>query len=70
MNPPKRKNIVCSLRSLLQRERNGIVARGADDRVHIAWKEPSGYWQYLTGMTSRDARLLAKRINEFLDAGG
>ena len=49
---------------------NGYVARDEDDLVYIGWTPHEGVQQVLTDMTSRDARLLAKRINQFLDAGG
>lgn len=68
----KRKNIICCMRDVNGGNvpRNGVVARDVDDRIHISWTPVDQHTQHLTDLTSRDARLLAKRINQFLDAGG
>jgi len=68
----KRKNMISCMRSHnLTEAKNGYVARyREDDTVYIHWKPVDGVQQVLTGMSTRDARLLAKRINQFLDAGG
>lgn len=74
MNRRKRANIICVLRKPLDpiRDGNGVVLRNLlDDSVLIGWsRRGSETVDYLTGLTRRDARLLAKRINQFLDAGG
>lgn len=50
---------------------NGYVARDPEtDYLQIAWTSAESDTQYLTGLSTRDARLLAKRINQFLDNGG
>lgn len=73
----KRKKFVCQMRpplsgKLIDSAPNGIVMRDhMTDKVCIWWypsKTEAG--QRLSGMTSADARLLAKRINQFLDDGG
>ena len=69
----KRKNIMCVMRNAekLSDARNGYVVRDpATDTVQIAWTQKLQYTQYLTDLSTRDARLLAKRINQFLDGGG
>lgn len=69
----KRKNIICCLRNPndLREKGNGSVGRDDVDEIYINFiPRYSGEVEFITGLTSRDARLLAKRINQFLDAGG
>ena len=69
----KRKNIVCVLRrckTYTLEPNNGMVARDPQDQIYIRWVPCTGERQTLSGMSSREARLLAKRINQFLDSGG
>lgn len=68
----KRKNIICAMRKgRLNKVLNGYVAREREtDLIQIAWTPYEQYTQYLTGLSTGDARLLAKRINQFLDGGG
>ena len=62
---------MCCMRNLeTNAPRNGMVARGLDGRVYIVWTPLADRTQCFTDMTTRDARLLAKRINQFLDGGG
>lgn len=68
----ERKNIMACMRALKSTSsaRNGTVCRDQEDRINISWCPVEGYEQYLVDLTTYDARLLAKRINQFLDAGG
>lgn len=68
----KRKNMICCMRSLenTSSPRNGVVGRDSNDRIYIGWTPVDGCTQYLDDLTSRDARLMAKRINQFLDNSG
>lgn len=73
---PKRANICCVMRKPLYPvgKGNGCIQRIArTDEVVIKWvprEDQNPAVEYLTGLTTRDARLLALRINQFLDAGG
>jgi len=69
---PKRKNIMCMMRDFGMKPNNGGVARCEQtDKIHIFWREPdASITDHISGLSTRDARLLAKRINQFLDAGG
>ena len=71
---PKRRNIICVMRRPLFpiKDGNGVVLRNhMDDTVYIGWSQRGEETvTYLTGLTSSDARLLARRINQFLDGGG
>jgi hypothetical protein len=73
---PKRANIVCVLRKPLGNIQGGapnaVVFRNPlDDRIGVVWyPTKDGGAEHLTRLTSADARLLAKRLNQFLDAKG
>ena len=71
MSMKKRANITCQINmkpwSALG---NGSVTRERKhDTIQIHATTISGE-QYITGLTTRQARILAKRINQFIDAGG
>lgn len=67
-----RKNMISVMRplDLPSDPKNGHVLRDPDDNINVMWTPCKGVTQYLTGMTTRDARLLARRINQLIDAGG
>lgn len=67
----KRKNIICMMRLTDMNGRNGGVQSGPDDDVLI-WHRPEkgAIASTIYGLNRREARLLARRINQFLDAGG
>lgn len=73
---PKRKNIACMLRrapgKLKDSAPNAYIWRDQKtDRVHIAWyetKEHAG--DHIGGLRSIDARMLSRRLKQFLEAGG
>ena len=68
---PKRKNMIHMMRPANSAENNGGVMRNKDtDQIHIWWKASGEVTDHLQGLSTRDARLLAKRINSFLDSGG
>jgi len=69
---PKRKNIMFLMRNFQMGPNNGGVSRCQQtDKIHIFWRQPdAGINDHLSGLSTQDARLLAKRINQFLDAGG
>jgi hypothetical protein len=72
----KRANIVCVLRKPRKKIRdaapNAAVYRNSlDDRITVCWyQNKDGMAEYLTGLRSIDARLLARRLKQFLDADG
>lgn len=73
----KRRNIAVVLRPPLwpsEGKGSGSIQRIArTDEIVIKWvprENQQPEVEYLTGLTTRDARLLAKRLNQFLDAGG
>ena len=67
----KRANIICQINMKAWNARgNGSVSRERQhDTIQIMATTISGE-QYITGLTTRQARMLAKRINQFIDAGG
>jgi hypothetical protein len=67
---PKRKNFICMLRKP-NKYPNGYIARRDDDRITIFYnREESVCGGQFIVCTQADARLIAKRINRFLDNGG
>ena len=66
---PKRKNFICGLRKL-DKWPNGSVGRTPDDEIYIAYQfcEESPWSQIICSQA--DARLIAKRITQFIDNGG
>ena len=66
---PKRKNIICALRKLGVYP-NGEIYRNSDDEIIITYTYEKGWPTKYICCTQADARLIAKRINQFLDAGG
>lgn len=65
----KRKNILCRLRK--SGHPNGYVVRSKEDDNIIIYYQPREREYYKTlRLPQKDARLLAKRINQFLDSGG
>ena len=65
----KRKNLICNLRKVGQWP-NGSIVWDSNDNVEIAYKRyEGGPWDIITCSQS-DARLIAKRINQFIDNGG
>lgn len=65
----KRKNMIAGLRKVGM-PRNGYISRDNEGKIYISWESTKGYTQVLTDLTTKDARLIAKRINSFIDAGG
>ena len=66
---PKRKNFVCGLRNL-DKWPNGYIGRTDDDEIYIAYQFcENAPWNQIV-CTQADARLIAKRINQFIDGGG
>jgi hypothetical protein len=72
----KRKNIACTMRrapgKISDSAPNGVVWRDMQsDRICIAWYQQKGHGgDHIAGLTTRDARLLQKRLKQFLDFGG
>lgn len=72
----KRANIACTLRrapgKISESAPNGVVWRDSgSDRICIAWYGGNGHaGDHIAGLKTRDARLLQKRLKQFLDAGG
>ena len=70
----KRRNIICVMRKFKGGsigDNNGEVFRDEDDKIWLRWI-PKGerLAESIGGLSTHDARLLAKRINQFLDHGG
>jgi hypothetical protein len=66
---PKRKNIACMLRKF-NTFPNGAVWRDDDDLIHISYRASDGGFIQGIVCSQADARLIARRINQFIDAGG
>ena len=66
---PKRKSFICSLRKLCKWP-NGYIARRDDDRISIVYEIGENRGKQFIICTQADARLIAKRINQFLNNGG
>jgi len=66
---PKRKNIMCALRKSGEYP-NGEVCRNSDDDIIITYTGGAGWPTINICCTQADARLIAKRINQFIDEGG
>lgn len=68
---PKRKNIICQINANgWDVKGNGSVSRESrHDTIQVMATTVSGS-HYITGLTTKQARMLAKRINQFIDAGG
>ena len=68
---PKRKNFICCLRKPGKLP-NGHVCRRDDDKITIVYEYllSGGKYRQFMVLPQKDARLIAKRINEFLDGGG
>ena len=65
----KRKNIMCALRKSGDYP-NGEVYRNSEDDIVITYTEGAGWPIKYICCSQADARLIARRINQFIDAGG
>jgi len=67
----KRKNISCRINndSGCSIGNGEVVRERESDTIQLMATTISGR-QYITGLTTKQARMLAKRINQFIDAGG
>ena len=65
---PKRKNFICGLRKSGVYP-NGYVGRTEDDQIYIVYQQLEQSQEVIL-CSQADARLIAKRINQFLDNGG
>jgi hypothetical protein len=68
----KRKKMIAAMRVPGKYPNGHVVRSKDDDKICIHWQPDETGWrdQTLTRLSTRDARLLAKRINQFIDAGG
>ncbi len=66
---PKRKNMICGLRKLGKLPNGHIGRLPTTDEVYINYRGKRGNIKVIT-CSQADARLIAKRINQFLDGGG
>jgi hypothetical protein len=65
MRKRRRKNIMCALR--LDKYPNAYISNADRNSVNVSyWYEKNNGAGFV--LSRRDARLLAKRINQFLDA--
>ena len=66
----KRKNMTCALRRDAVCN-NGYIARDpGNDKIIIQYVDNRGEIHQIANMDTCSARTLAKRINQFIDAGG
>ena len=65
----KRKNFLCGLRKL-GKYPNGNIGRLPSDYVYISYGKDRKSISQSIICTQADARLIAKRINQFIDGGG
>jgi len=66
---PKRKNFISAFRRI-GKWPNGYISRNLDDKVTIVYGIDRDRIDQIIVCNGSDARLIAKRINQFLDAGG
>ena len=66
----KRKNIFCALRKGSEKN-NGYVFRDAkSDKIVIQYTDKHNIKYMIANLDTYTARLMARRINQFIDAGG